>query len=297
MFEVADRGFGRATCRSVAMGPEAAAPYRRLSDRVLERWSAAEHARVELLQAIAEWDDADASVIDGTAPEHWLRHRMATTAGEARRLLTLARGLAAHEVIAAALSDGAITTAKAEIILGAFTPAREVYAVRDAGMLVEHAARHSCSGLRRIVRFWAAKADAAAAWHDAQDRPEGGPDDGAVDDPADGSSAGGQPGGGGGCGVGPETGSGTLHLAATFEEITELQATLMPEAGAVVDAALELAMAEERRRRRAALGLPDTPGDDEATHEATHEATMRTSTGSRDRRMSGPRRSAAPMRS
>lgn len=251
-----------AVCRSSSMSPEEAEPYHRLSEQLLDRWAAFERARVELLDVMAAWDRADAAHLDGVSARTWLRHRFGTTSADAQRMLTLARGLDGHPDVAWSLAEGRISAAKAEIVLGAFTPARRAWAERDAEMLSEHAARLSCSGVHAMMRFWAARADAAAAWvspAEGSDAPVVAPADG---DPADAS--------------GGEIASGTLHVAATFEGVTALQATLGADAGATVEAAIELAMAEDRRRRRAEAGLADAadaPGttDDEATLEDGRE--------------------------
>ncbi len=230
MFEAVDRGFGRAACRSVAMGPEAAAPYRALSNRVLAAWAEAERARVALLRAVAEWDDADASVIDGTAPQHWLRHRLATTSTDARRLLTVARGLAAHDVVATALADGAITTAKAEIILAAFT--RPVSATPSVTRRCWPSMRHGCH-VPACARSCASGPPRPTPQPHGTTPPTTPPmippthprrtnrrtNRRPTTDPGDQPRA----------DASPEAGSGTLHLAATFEGITELQATLTPK--------------------------------------------------------------------
>ncbi len=86
-----------------------------------------------------------------------------------------------------------------------------------------------------MMRLWAARADAANAWHHGPSGPAD-PADPSDPEPEPAPDSPDSPDAPAGGADGDAT-SGTMHLAVTYEGITEIQATLTADAGAPVEAA------------------------------------------------------------
>ena len=144
-------------------GTDAAAEFRPAdaSDAVHELWHSMQIGRVNLLDAIIDWDRADAHVIDGArTPTAWLRHRLRTTHAHAVMLLSQARGLRDTPQIRLALLTGELSFDQADQLLHVFTSSRAAYVVRDVDVLIDHIATMPVARCRIVAQHWAARVDA-----------------------------------------------------------------------------------------------------------------------------------------
>ncbi len=105
-------------------------------------FAAVQQAQVTLADAITAWDEADAWSSDGVLnASAWLRTKLGVSNGSASVLLNFARKTAnLAPAVRDSVSEGVLSTDKANQLLHCFTKKRAEYVERDVHMLIGCAA-------------------------------------------------------------------------------------------------------------------------------------------------------------
>ena len=173
-----------------------------LSGALREASAAVNLAEAHRLAVAAEWDRRQAWAADGAySGRCWLADQCELSRAEAGGILRTARVVASSPVVAAAVADGSLPVAKAEVLAAVVTSRTEAAFVEAGPTLLDAVGRLNVDSTRRVARWWARLAD--------QDGPE----------PAD---------------PGPE-----LRCTAAADGTTHLAGTLDTEGGAIFRTVLE----------------------------------------------------------
>ncbi|MDQ6840326.1 MAG: HNH endonuclease [Actinomycetota bacterium] len=188
-----------------------------LSEALREASAAVNAARAHQLAVAAEWDRREAWAADGAySGRCWLADRCTLSRAEAAEVLRTARVVASAPVVAAAVADGSLPVAKAEVLAAVVTSRTEEKFVADQQVLVDAVGRLGVDETRKLARWWQRLAD--------HDGPE----------PAE-----------------PE---GRLRVTAASDGTTHLAGTLDAEGGAVFGSVLDQLTDQLWRAERAGTG-------------------------------------------
>lgn len=130
-----------------------------LGDRITAVSAAREQLDAELLRLVGQWDAAGGWGADGyTSARSWLITNTPSNGPAAARLARSARHVQRFEATADALADGAITTAKVELLAEVAKGREDLYR-RDEHVLLDAARRLCLRDLTIALRTWRHLAD------------------------------------------------------------------------------------------------------------------------------------------
>jgi len=131
-----------------------------LSAMLREASAAVNAAEVHRLAVAAEWDRRQAWANDGAYNGRcWLAHECTLSRGEASGVLRTARVLASAPLVAAAVAEGNLPVAKAEVLASVVTARTEEAFVRDQKTILDAVERLSVDDARKVARWWQRLAD------------------------------------------------------------------------------------------------------------------------------------------
>lgn len=131
-----------------------------MSSVLREASDAVDWAEAYRLVVAAEWDRRQAWANDGAySGRCWLADRCTLSRGEAGALLRTARVVASAPAIAAAVADGSLRVAKAEVLASVVTAKTAAAFVRDEQTLLDAVGRLGVDDTRKVARWWQRLAD------------------------------------------------------------------------------------------------------------------------------------------
>ena len=135
---------------------------RALNESVLEAFAAVQQAQVALADAVTAWDAADAWSSDGALnASAWLRGKLGLSNASAYLMLNFSRKTAnLAPTVRDSVSEGVLSTDKANQLLHYFTKKRAEYVERDVDTLIKSAAGFTVNQTRLMMVNWAARIDA-----------------------------------------------------------------------------------------------------------------------------------------
>jgi Domain of unknown function (DUF222)/HNH endonuclease len=227
-FDPESDGFYATTLTSFPQQPSGP---RALNESVLEAFTVAQQAQVTLADAITAWDEADAWSSDGSLnASAWLRSNLGVSNGSASVLLNFARKTAnLAPTVRDAVSEGVLSTDKANQLLHCFTKKRAEYVERDVDTLIKSAAGFTVNQTRLMMVNWAARIDAEIEYASGETEPE------------------------------DATIKNELFISETIDGMTVLQGQFDAEVGETLRTAIDLA----RRLANGTLDDLDKPHDHE----------------------------------
>lgn len=131
-----------------------------LSAALLDASAEVNRAEAHRLVVAAEWDRRQAWAADGAYNGRcWLASRCTLSRSEAGAILRTARVVASAPVVAAAVAEGSLPVAKAEVLASVVTERTAGAFVEAQQVLVDEARRLSVDDTRTMARWWQRLAD------------------------------------------------------------------------------------------------------------------------------------------
>ncbi len=135
-----------------------------LSELLREASAEVNRAQVRRLAIAAEWDRRQAWANDGAYNGRcWLTANCGLSRREASSVLHTAEVVASAPVVAAAVQEGVVPVAKAEVLAAVVTVRTAQAFVRDQELLVEAVGRLGVDETRKLARWWQRTADVDGA--------------------------------------------------------------------------------------------------------------------------------------
>lgn len=131
-----------------------------LSSLLREASAQVNRAEARRLAVAAEWDRRQAWANDGAYNGRcWLAAECTLSRSDAHSVLKTARVLAAAPEVAAAVAEGSLPVAKAEVLAAVVTSRTEDAFVRDQEALLDAVGLLSVDDARKVARWWQRLAD------------------------------------------------------------------------------------------------------------------------------------------
>jgi Domain of unknown function (DUF222)/HNH endonuclease len=210
-----------------------------LNETVLEAFATVQQAQVALADAITAWDSADAWSTDGAlTASSWLRNKLGLSHASASLMLNFARKTAfLAPSVRDSVSQGVLSTDKANQLLHCFTKKRAEYVERDVDVLIGCAAGMTVNQTRLMMVDWAARIDAEIEFASGETEPE------------------------------DATIKNELFISETIDGMTVLQGQFDAEVGETIRTAIDLA----RRLANGTLDDIDKPTDHEGIESESND--------------------------